>query len=571
MLNSADDAHDFSLAPGDTIGFQFMVATLGNCTDDYVWPPLNGFEPLRLSGGAPPVLLPDGSSCTTDGACASNHCVGGLCCNSPCDGGVCQTCAAAQGATADGVCTTLGSSHTCRAAVDTCDKAEACDGTNPTCPADAVAALGTTCRTAAGPCDLAEACDGGSTACPTDGFAPMTRVCHVPAGPCESTQSCTGTSAACPASPAASPTCTFSLHASASRVLMANAVGATTIKRSDDQFDRLVDNATSPLTFQVDNLSPFNNTFTAHDWTVLDVVSMTVGARVQGTSSLGHLTARVQCDASTPSATNLSLIDANNTFAKGVETLDWSDLLTVTSSAATSGPVQFLLELHLDSTLTNMGEETTGVPPAYQTYVYGTAAAGSQSLSLMDSLAMPLATRSITAIVTANVGDTLPISGRLQVQGSARLKLQTPVSVTADASNTAIVRLTPITAGASYTAASGRGLYAPDAVAPTVHIVEPDPGEIVRGVEPVIVRARDDVSGVALVQVWAGSTPIGECHQAPCRVLLDTRRFPEGPLVLRASARDFEGNVSRDDHQYVVVDNKRRRAQHCDDRYGGHW
>src|SRR4029079_5124589 len=172
----------------------------------------------------------------------------------------------------------------------------------------------------------------------------------------------------------------------------------------------------------------------------------------------------------------------------------------------------------------------------------------------------------VTAVISASAGDVLNISGQLVVQGVAQIRSASPVSVTADASNTAIVRLTPITPGASYKAASGRGPYAPDSVAPTVRFTDPESGDNVRGIEKVTVKARDDVSGVALVQVWAGTTLIGECRQATCRVSLDTRRFPERPLVRRASARDFEGNVSADARARVTVDNKHRRPDNHHDQ-----
>jgi hypothetical protein len=582
QINSADDAHDFSLTPGDKLGVIAIFATAAPCAGfQDSWPGGATFETIVLSGGPPPPpLLPDGSACSADAVCASNHCADGFCCNSACDGGVCQTCAAANGASANGVCTMLGTSHTCRAAADACDVVEVCDGTHATCPADGVAPAGQTCRGAidtcdvaetcdgasiacpanavalsgtlcrplAGPCDVAERCDGTNTNCPTDGFAAVGTICHTPAGPCETAEVCGGT-AACPTSPTAPATCTFKLSSSGSRVLKANLAGTSPVNvRNDSQMQQVT---TAPLPVALANASPFGMTYALDDYTVLDsLVTTTVGARIRGSAALGHLTGRVQCDATTDT---LASIDSNNTYGYGQEIQQWTDQLTVTSSG------QFLLQLQLDSHLTSVGAETVGIPASLATYVTATAAAGGTPLMLTDSLSLPLDNRTITAVITATAGDVLNISGTLTVQGVAQIRSASPVSVTADASNTAIVRLTPITPGASYKAASGRGLYAPDGVAPTLRFVDPDSGDNVRGIEQVSVKARDDVSGVALVQVWAGSTPIGECHQATCRVSLDTRQFPEGPLVLRASARDFEGNVSAEVRQRVTVDNKHRR------------
>eukprot|EP00754_Rhynchopus_humris_P008880 Rhum_TRINITY_DN13862_c0_g1::Rhum_TRINITY_DN13862_c0_g1_i1::g.65126::m.65126 len=88
----------------------------------------------------------------------------------------------------------------CRAALDTCDVAEACDGASSACPADAVAAAGTVCRAAvAGGCDVAETCDGVSTACPFDVIAAAGTVCRAAvAGGCDVAETCDGASNTCP-------------------------------------------------------------------------------------------------------------------------------------------------------------------------------------------------------------------------------------------------------------------------------------------------------------------------------------------------------------------------------------
>src|SRR4029077_1101857 len=68
----------------------------------------------------------------------------------------------------------------CRSAAGVCDLAESCDGTSPTCPADAKST--DVCRSAAGICDVAESCDGVSNDCPADSFVPAGTECRSSAG-----------------------------------------------------------------------------------------------------------------------------------------------------------------------------------------------------------------------------------------------------------------------------------------------------------------------------------------------------------------------------------------------------
>ncbi len=110
--------------------------------------------------------LAKGASCTADAQCTTSHCVSGVCCDSACSGGLCQTCAAAQGASADGTCTLLDASHTCRPQYSSCDVAEACDGVSGACPADAHAPDTTACD-ATGTCTQG-VCIGGVTPPATD-------------------------------------------------------------------------------------------------------------------------------------------------------------------------------------------------------------------------------------------------------------------------------------------------------------------------------------------------------------------------------------------------------------------
>ena len=114
----------------------------------------------------------------------------------------------------------------CRVAGGACDPGEQCDGTNPTCPADAVenagtpcpsdgavctldacdgagacahpaGNAGTLCRASAGVCDVAEVCDGAGVTCPAD--AKSTAVCRAAIDDCDATEACDGLGNACPA------------------------------------------------------------------------------------------------------------------------------------------------------------------------------------------------------------------------------------------------------------------------------------------------------------------------------------------------------------------------------------
>lgn len=93
-------------------------------------------------------------------------------------------------------CGVRGGGALCRAAVGSCDVAEACDGVTGECPIDLLAALGATCRPPAGVCDIAETCDGLSTACPADGKS--TAQCRASVDVCDVAESCDGVSNDCP-------------------------------------------------------------------------------------------------------------------------------------------------------------------------------------------------------------------------------------------------------------------------------------------------------------------------------------------------------------------------------------
>jgi hypothetical protein len=109
---------------------------------------------------------PNGAGCATDDDCATGVCAAGVCCDRACDG-LCETCAASDGAPADGTCGVRTSGTLCRASVGPCDVDDTCDGTSPDC-ADIHAGIGVVCRPAVSACDVAELCDGVTGTCPAD-------------------------------------------------------------------------------------------------------------------------------------------------------------------------------------------------------------------------------------------------------------------------------------------------------------------------------------------------------------------------------------------------------------------
>ena len=84
----------------------------------------------------------------------------------------------------------------CRAAAGTCDIAEQCTGTGPSCPVDVKSTA--TCRPTTGPCDAAESCDGVHNDCPPDVLAVSGTPCRPAANSCDVVETCSGSSAACP-------------------------------------------------------------------------------------------------------------------------------------------------------------------------------------------------------------------------------------------------------------------------------------------------------------------------------------------------------------------------------------
>jgi hypothetical protein len=102
-------------------------------------------------------------------------------------------------------CQLLPTATVCRAKAGKCDIAETCNGTSPTCPADAKKT--DVCRAKAGACDIAERCDGVSNACPADKRRPQGFVCRPSTGVCDPQEVCSGTDTQCPADTPLPPVC----------------------------------------------------------------------------------------------------------------------------------------------------------------------------------------------------------------------------------------------------------------------------------------------------------------------------------------------------------------------------
>jgi|GEM_PF-5826639 len=138
----------------------------------------------------------NGGTCTQNKDCLSDSCVDGICCNTSCRG-TCETC---QAPNQLGTCVarTAKENYVCRAAIDSCDAAEVCDGTGTYCPPDTVKPANTLCREATSACDIAEVCDGSAKECPTDAVKASQTLCRESAGDCDIAEVCNGSAKECP-------------------------------------------------------------------------------------------------------------------------------------------------------------------------------------------------------------------------------------------------------------------------------------------------------------------------------------------------------------------------------------
>lgn len=199
----------------------------GGCVDDSGCMPTSSFfclggqcKPKRANG--------DPAGCAGNDYCTSGFCVDGYCCNNACagGGGDCQACNVGGKL---GTCSPLAANTLCRAQNGECDAADKCDGTSTVCTdgkqpngtgctddglicttdtcqsgtcTHANGNTGVVCNPLAGTCDVAEKCTGSSPTCPTDGYAASTASCRTASctsGVQTNATNCTGTGPTCPA------------------------------------------------------------------------------------------------------------------------------------------------------------------------------------------------------------------------------------------------------------------------------------------------------------------------------------------------------------------------------------
>src|SRR5438876_969914 len=92
---------------------------------------------------------------------------------------------------------TVGNAGTvCRAAAGECDAPETCTGTNTSCPSDVKKPLGTPCTTDSNPCTV-DQCNGTSNSCQHPAGNAGT-VCRAAVNECDVAETCTGTNTSCP-------------------------------------------------------------------------------------------------------------------------------------------------------------------------------------------------------------------------------------------------------------------------------------------------------------------------------------------------------------------------------------
>ena len=97
-----------------------------------------------------------------------------------------------------------------------------------------------------------------------------------------------------------------------------------------------------------------------------------------------------------------------------------------------------------------------------------------------------------------------------------------------------------------------------DKVAPTISLVEPRAGAIIRGTQRLIAAAEDDVE-VNAVAFFAGGRRLRTDSTAPYSVAWDTTAFPEGVLTVTAVAYDLAGNRASA-HMSITVRNRQDRT-----------
>src|SRR5439155_1068232 len=155
--------------PAGNLGTECRTAA-GDCDVAEACDGTNAACPTDAKKASGTACTDDGNPCTTD----------------TCDG-TSNTCQHAAG----------NAGTECRAAAGVCDVAEACDGTNTACPADAKETSGTGCTDDGNPCTT-DTCDGMSNTCQHPAGNAGTE-CRAAAGVCDVAEAWDGTDTACPA------------------------------------------------------------------------------------------------------------------------------------------------------------------------------------------------------------------------------------------------------------------------------------------------------------------------------------------------------------------------------------
>jgi hypothetical protein len=200
-----------AVAPGVDDFLGSSVALSGDGTRAFAGAIFDDTPDTGFNGGSVHVFgvalgLAVGDACAADDACLSGVCADGVCCSTVCGDGVddasdCVACTMALTGGTNGTCGALSAAAAptilCRAAADTCDADDHCEGGDPVCH-DGRRPTGDSCRPATGACDQPEVCDGVSATCPGDTLIAAGVVCRSDMGLCDIEEVCDGLSGACP-------------------------------------------------------------------------------------------------------------------------------------------------------------------------------------------------------------------------------------------------------------------------------------------------------------------------------------------------------------------------------------
>jgi Bacterial Ig domain/RTX calcium-binding nonapeptide repeat (4 copies)/Calcineurin-like phosphoesterase len=111
-------------------------------------------------------------------------------------------------------------------------------------------------------------------------------------------------------------------------------------------------------------------------------------------------------------------------------------------------------------------------------------------------------------------------------------------------------------AGMTFTDAGSESCHGapPDVTSPTVSLLAPDDGALVRGGSTAAAEASDDVA-LRRVEFIVDATPVGRDTTPPYAVSWDSTRVPDGVRTLRARAIDAAGNPTNSVGRRVLIDN----------------